>query len=101
MDRRIIAYGIILAFALLVVAILIVRRVRGDDESTQTMKYLAIAENLIRQAEDLWQDIDKAGADKKAWVLAQMKAVVENFDKRTVGKLIDSMVAFFNEIGWK
>ena len=91
---------ILLAVAVIACGLLVYLRVNGYiTTDTVTVAFGAIV-TLIRKAEDLWRDYQGAGAQKKAWVLSQLKTIDGKIDSDAAGTLIDGIVAWLNACGW-
>jgi len=91
---------IVLFVCLLAVAVFMAVAIRRGKVTTDQAKGITDkAVDLIREAEIKWADAEKAGADKKAWVMEQLKTAfwyVAN--TKAIGKLIDYLVAMLNDL---
>ena len=92
---------VLLAATVLSVSGVVYLRMKGYLTTDAATLCIATVVELVRKAEDLWKDYQGAGAQKKAWVLAQLKALGDKYDETAAGALIDAVVAWLNATEWK
>ena len=93
--------GLLLAITCLSVGGVVYLRMKGYLTTDAATLCIATVVELVRKAEDLWKDYQGAGTQKKAWVLAQLKALSDKYDETAAGALIDAVVAWLNATEWK
>ena len=92
---------VLLAATVLSVGSVVYLRMKGYLTTDAATLCIATVVELVRKAEDLWKDYQGAGTQKKAWVLAQLKALGDKYDETAAGALIDAVVAWLNATDWK
>lgn len=93
--------GVLLAVTVLAVGGVIYLRMKGYLTTDAATLCIATVVELVRKAETLWKDYQGAGAQKKAWVLAQLQQLGDKYDETAAGTLIDAVVAWLNATDWK
>ena len=92
---------LLLAVALTATGAILYLRLKGYIATDAATLCIGAVVELVRKAEDLWKDYQGAGTQKKAWVLAQLKALGDKYDETAAGALIDAVVQWLNATEWK
>lgn len=93
--------AVLLAVTVLAVGGVAYLRMKGYLTTDAATLCIASVVELVRKAEALWKDYQGAGAQKKAWVLAQLQQLGNRCDETAAGALIDAVVAWLNDTDWK
>lgn len=91
---------LLLAVALTATGAILYLRLKGYIATDAATLCIGAVVELVRKAEELWKDYQGAGAQKKAWVLAQLQELGNQYDATIAGPLIDAVVAWLNATNW-
>lgn len=91
---------LLLGVALTATGAILYLRLKGYIATDAATLCIGAVVELVRKAEELWKDYQGAGAQKKAWVLAQLQELGNQYDATIAGPLIDAVVAWLNATNW-
>lgn len=91
---------ILLIVVLVATSVIVYLRLKGYIATDAATLCIGAVIELVRKAEELWRDYQGAGVQKKAWVLAQLRELGDQYDATVAGPLIDAVVAWLNSTNW-
>ena len=91
---------VLIALAAIGVGVVLFFRFKGVLTTDKAVIGIDAVIQFVRKAEEIWRDYTQAGAQKKAWVLAQLKELSANVDAETLSSIIDNIVDYLNDTDW-
>lgn len=92
---------VLLAIAVATAGVVVFLRMKGYVTTDAATVCIGAVVELVRRAEKLWRGYQGAGAQKKEWVLSQLKLLGEKYDGAAAGEMIDAVVAWLNATEWE
>lgn len=92
---------VLLAVVVATAGVVAFLRMKGHLTTDAATVCIGAVVELVRRAEKLWRGYQGSGAQKKEWVLMQLKLLGEKYDATAAGEMIDAVVAWLNATKWE